>query len=232
MSQLTAASSISVSMQGQSVAITKIQDVVSFSTYFSSPVIAQLKREGYRGLPPADQLQRLIQDQSYAEVLKYIWTEDNLDSILQALEPLANAGHAILMLEMSRTMCRKMQAQNDFSAEKIGTASKWYTLGMATTQLDLACNTDLSTTAALGMLHSTYHCSLHIPPAELSKINAKEIASTIFQNWKLLPAYPSPKWVTYHGLRAFSNQNSLHPESEWNQRRAEEYERIQKKVRS
>jgi hypothetical protein len=199
-------------------------DVVSFSIKFSQEYISQLKREGYRGL--SGDLDHLIQNQNYIEFLKRLWTEDDLDLALRIVRPYAEQGHAILMLEMNRTLGRKMEADHQFPPKTVEEAANWHLKGLAVTELDIACNTDDSTKSAVCSLFETYTIANHIPQDELTKlIQPADIVRSFFLNCQLLDSYPSPKWVTYHGLKAYS-EDSLAPESEWKARRMARFQQM------
>ncbi len=227
-SQVSANTTFTQTVNGQSINYSCDQDVVSFSTAFSKEYISQLKGEGYNGFEKVNDAawDKLVEEQNYVEILKIIWTENNLDIALSHLEPSAEKGHAILMLEMSRTLCRKIQAENKFPIETIKVAGTWYVRGLYTTMLDVACNTDKSTGAAIGMLQNSYSPGNLIPMAQLQKVEFATVNNSFRQNWKLPTSYPSPKWVTYHGMGVFLKENSLLPEAEWNAKRTAKFQEI------
>ncbi|HEY5235713.1 MAG TPA: hypothetical protein VIJ14_06010 [Rhabdochlamydiaceae bacterium] len=228
-STATAGPTFTQTVNGRSINYSCDQDVVSFSTAFSKEYISQLKGEGYNGFNGKvneAEWNKLVEEQNYVEILKIIWTENDLDVALLYLEPDAKKGHAILMLEMSRTLCRKMRAENKFPIETIKAAGTWYLRGLYTTMLDVVCNTDKSSGAAIGMLQTSYTPGNLIPEAQLKKVDFASVNTSFRQNWELQTSSPSPKWVTYHGMAVFRKENSLLPEAEWNAKRAAKFQEI------
>jgi hypothetical protein len=221
--QLAASSSAACSpLKGENRTISDL-DVVSFSTKYSKEYISQLKQAGYTGL--WGDLDQLIQNQNYIEFLKHLWTEDDLDLALRIIRPYAQQGHAILMLEMSRTLCRKMLTDHQFPPKALIEASNWHLKGLATTELDIACSTDDSTKSAMCELFETYTLPKRTQDELIKIVNPADVYRSFFLDWQLLDPYPSPKWVTYHGLKAYS-EDSLAPESEWEERRMARFQQM------
>jgi hypothetical protein len=218
-------------VKGQHINISCEQDVVSFSSKFSKEYITELTREGYHGFAKVKgaEWDKLVEQQNYVEILKIIWTEKDLDVAIAHLEPEAKKGHAILMFELSRTLYRKMKAENNIPIETLKVAGTWYLHGLLTTLLDIACNTDNSTQAAIGMLRLAYQPGQLIPQTQLQQINGGELYDSFIKNWELSASYPSPKWVTYHGLAIFQGKDSLLPETEWNEKRAIKFRDLKSK---
>lgn len=211
----------SVKQKGNTTQISSNQDVVSFSSNFSKEAIAELKKQGCKGLSklPKGAFEKLVQEQNYIEALKSIWAEDNLTHVISTLEPYAKEGHAIIMLELSRTFCRKMATEKSYPEESLKTAFQWYALGLHITHLDIDCNQDPSTEGAYGMLRQVYHPSHYIPQDLINKMLPPIFRQTI-KDYKLSSNLPSPGWVLPHGLAAMRGENKLLPKSQWNDRRA------------
>jgi hypothetical protein len=216
-------------VKGQQTNISCDQDVVSFSTKFlSKEYISALSKEGFNGFAKVKDVDwdKLVEKQDYVEILKIIWTEKDHDVAIAHLEPEAKKGHAILMLELHRTLCEKMKAENKFPTETLKAAFTWYIHGIQTTILDIACNTDNSTQAAVDMLRYSYAPGNLISPSEWQKFDIRAFGDSIIKNLELPASYPSPKWVTYHGMAIFRGENSLLPEAEWNGKRAAKFQAI------
>lgn len=218
-------------VKGQHINISCEQDVVSFSSKFSKEYLSELSKKSYHGFAKIKgaEWDKLVEQQNYVEILKIIWTEKDLDVAIAHLEPEAKKGHAILMFELSRTLYRKMKVENKFPIETLKAAATWYFSGLHTTILDLACNTDNSTQAAIGMLRLAYQPGQLIPQTELQKINGGELYDSLLKNWELPASYPSPKWVTYHGMAIFQGKDSLLPETQWNEKRAAKFRDLKSK---
>lgn len=218
----------------QNIVIFCNQDIVSFAANFSNESISEFKSVGYRGLQESfqDKLKEHIQDQDYVEVLKYLRTENDLDRVLHFLEPYAKESHPILMLEMSRALCIKMAVQQSYSLANIKSAFQWYCLGLIYAELDIACNDDKTTSAAIGMLTNVYHPGKIIPSSELKRFFPNEkglmkYLTTLLIELKPTLSYPSPKWVLYHGMKAFECKNTLIPQQEWNKVRLKRIQELQ-----
>lgn len=207
---------ISVKREANVVQFTNQADVVSFSSNFCPEAISHLKKQGYKGLSKLsiNALEKLIQDQNYIEALKNIWTEDNLDKVISTLEPYAKEGHPIIMLELSRTLCRKMAAEKKFPEDQLKTAFQWFSLGVLTTDLDIECNEDRSTQEAYGMLRHVYHLSHFVPQDIIVKMLPSVFRQAI-KDYQLSENAPSPQWVLHHGLAAMRGENKLLPKSQW-----------------
>ncbi len=204
---------------GNSVCVISDHDVVSFSTAYSKETGDFYRTKGYSGIctPFLGDLSTLICKQNYVEVLKCVWTEEDLDRAIDFLEVYAKEKRPILMLELSRTICRKMVLQGQFSAENYKEAWKWFVLGLIHTKLDLMCMRSSSTNKAFKTLISAYH-----PRNMISESDEKAFFAENEEFKKSLEAlstelrlddvlYPCPEWLAYHGWI----NNSLHPEAQW-----------------
>jgi hypothetical protein len=212
---------LSVKREGNVVQFNHTGDVVSFSSNFSPQAIAELKKQGYKGVAklPKSSFEKFIQEQNYISVLKNIWTEENLDEAISTLEPYAKEGHPMMMLELSRTLCRKMAGEKTFPEDQLKTAFKWYSLGLLTTDLDIECNDDKSTQGAYGMLRQVYHPS-HFVPQDIILKTLPPVFRQAVKDYQLHANAPSPEWVLPHGLAAMRGENKLLPKSQWKEIRA------------
>ena len=194
-------------------------DVASFSLAYSKETSDFYRTQGYSGINALflEDLSTLIDEQNYAEILKSIWTEEDLDCTINFLEPYAQGKHPILMLELSRTFCRKMALQGQFCAETYKEAWKWFVLGVIHVKLDIMCTRNHSPESVFKTLIKAYH------PRKMTSENEEraffaeneefkkslEALSTELRLDDVL--YPSPKWIAYHGWQ----KSSLHPEEMW-----------------
>jgi hypothetical protein len=217
-----------ITKNGRQTNISCDQNIVTFPEKLSEAYISELTRTGYSGFENVDdnKWKNLLDQQDYIEILKIIRTEKNLNTAIAYLESAAEEGHAILMLELSRTLCKKMKDEKTISTDALKTAYTWYMRGMVTTMLDTACNTDRSTEDASGRLQLSYSLTNLFSEPELKNIDRTSINSDVLNNWKLLTSYPSPKWVIYHGWAIHRGENRLLPKDKWDEKRTAKLQEI------
>jgi len=197
---------------------TNNQDVINFAFGYSPEKIKELKKQHFNGLKELDKekAKSFIENQNYIAILKYLWTEDDLDYKIEWLKPLAEAGHAILMLELFRALCQKASKQTSISEKESDEAIKWYLLGMHCTYLDLACNNDSSTMEAVNLLTQNYFQIMALlPEAHRVKYNDYSARKEIISKWKPDESHPSPQWVIYGGLEILSGTIALKEKEKW-----------------
>lgn len=202
-------------LEGNNIQLTQENDVVAYSQkYFDRSTITALKEKGYKGLKQTDRqkLAELLSEQKYIEILKHVWTEDDVAFKLNWLKEYASKGHVILMFETCRAMC----LLKEHTEETILEAFKWRTLGRIHTYIDAACHEDRSVEAAGSFLKECYPLD-HLIPREQFRQYADKIQqqNKVIFEVRLLDSDPSPKWLMYHGLESFMGKNTLVPQDQW-----------------
>lgn len=195
-------------------------DVVLFSGLYSCPdFVEQLPEKGYNGkasLTPEKQSE-LLKKQNYIDMLKYVWTEKDINEKIAWLRPLAQEGHAILCFELSRAL--GAAHQNSYSSEIIMESMIWYLKGHAHTRFDCACIDDISCLSAIDALMFYYgNDSYDMPEKAIEKATPsaiKEIKRQILLELPLSENLPSPKWLAYHGIGMFTGRITLQAENLW-----------------
>jgi hypothetical protein len=196
--------------QPESFFLSNEKDVVIFAAQKSDRMIAELKGKGYRGLENEEKLNDLLSRQDYISILKYVWTEPDLDKKISWLQKQAEKGHIILMFELSSALLLK-KPQTD---ELISEAMAWFLRGRFCGILDVACHGDLSTRAAIDMLTTTYTLEGKIPPEKKALFKDLHRAA-FYEKWEPKKDHPSPEWLKYHGMAWFSGENKTKPSGEW-----------------
>lgn len=214
-----------VSKHRNSVDILCDQDVVATVIDISPDTLVSYKTLGYNGLKglPEFKFNKLIKEQNYIELLKFIRTEDDMQLILDKLEPYANQGHTILMFELSRTCCVEMEMTKIYTEEKIKRAFDWWLKGCVSVELDVVCNTDPTTKGAVDTLPHFFDPYCFLPEEMMHNSKnikrVKEGMEAFCQNWTPPATYPSPLWLIYHGSKIMEGTNSLVHPAKWNELR-------------
>lgn len=216
-------------LSGNSFSYINKEDVVVFcEKYHLKTNITKLKNEGYNGFKKIEEekLESLLKKQDYIEILKYVWTEEDVEFKLKWLKTQAAQGHVILMFETSRAICELTNPSKEIILE----AFRWRTLGRIHTILDAACHGDNSVIAALGFLtnyypleHLVFKYEKEIQEELMEKIQAQ---NKIIYEIQLKETDPSPKWVMYHGISCLMGQNTLAPEEQWLQLRTKKHQEL------
>jgi hypothetical protein len=207
---------------------TSDQYVVAFSSKFSNKYISELTSEGYNGFAEVKDADwnKLVEEQDYVEILKIVWTEKDLDVVISRLEPEAKKGHAILMLELSRTLYRKANGKETFPfPEELKAAQNWNMQGICIARLDIACTSSITTEHTIRNLQDAYDRRKYIPQHLCLDVDYVSFIRNWQSWWKPLEPYPSPKWVTNQDMGDFE-KISLLPEDEWNKKRAEKFQEL------
>lgn len=195
----------------QTISLTSEKDVVSFASTFSPEKIATLKR--YQGIQE-DKLSALLEKQDYVSILKHVWTEKDLNKAIAWLKPRAEQGHVILMFELARTLGRLANAKKEFTSDSLKEIFFWFFRGLHCTRLDIACNTDPSTSAAIEMLRFTYG-QFDFPAAMIEALDQKTIMKEGVESWAPSENHPSPQWVIFHGMGMMMGEVRLKPAENW-----------------
>lgn len=193
---------------GPSMFLTSERDVVSFASSFSPA-----PGKGYRGIQE-EKLAILLEKQDYVGILKHIWAEKDLNKAIAWLKPRAEEGHVILMFELARTLGRLATSQKEHTPERLKEILFWFFRGLHCTRLDIACNTDPSTSAAVDMLRFAYG-QFDFPPAMIEALDRKQIMKEAIESWAPSENNPSPQWVVFHGIRMMLGTIQLKPADEW-----------------
>ena len=110
-----------------------------------------------------------------------------------------------------------MDIKNYLPRERVRECMHWFLLGLHCTRLDVACNKDKSTAAAVDMLREYYKPSLLISQATIDDAvgNLLQFQKTVLENWTPEEKNPSPEWVADHGLQCSSGPISMISKEEW-----------------
>ena len=203
---------------GNHLSFTQDEDVILFAEKYSLPnTILNLKQEGYQGLKNEKELNNLLKKQKYVEILKHVWTEENLNYKLEWLKTFASKGHAILMFETSRAMCEL----KEHTEETILEMWRWRSLGVLYTYMDCACYSDSSCFDGANLLSNIYGNNFHlkkwIPNNKMEEFQKKcleQNKKTLYEV-KLSDSNPSPKWLMYHTISIFMGTKTLYPSENW-----------------
>lgn len=215
---------LKVKMAGGITSIQNLDDVVCFAEKKSDKYIQKLKAKGYPGLIRFDELERFLKFQKYCDVLKFLWSEDSQSTRVSWLKQHAPLGHAILMLELFRENITQPKPPEEYICEAV----KWFCLGLLCTDLDTACNTDISSSAAIDALKLSY---FSIVPSDLKETVNKKISEMqleICSTWIPKDTNPSPQWVLAHGM---NSTIFLKDESKWLELRKEKHMKFLESLR-
>lgn len=172
-----------------------------------------------------DEIKQLASSGEYADLMDHIKTS-SVDSIIQHITPLAEAGHPLMQLELSKALNQKMEQKGDYKDLK--SAFRWYFAGIHGALLDLACNTDESSLSAIEVLQGSYNPECFFSKKgrkKMDELNLEDLNESTVKAWKPSRERISPKWGATHGIQNMLNINSLKPEEEWvslRQKRQEE----------
>jgi hypothetical protein len=224
-------SSIIQEEKGPIVSFTHTKDTVSFAAS------GERSFPGYEGLKNEKKLDDLLKKQAYVEILMYLWGEKDHSKRIAWLTTQAEKGHVICMLELSKELAA------------LGTKKEesfiWFKVAMIRMSQDVLCCSDCSVAAAYEVFYSYYEQywqknDLITPDSTTPAL--KMIAEFIIQahpkieekikNWK---HFPSPEWVSYHGITAFLpeatiKQPNLKPQSEWKKLRQQAVDSFKEEV--
>lgn len=206
-------------------------DVIAFIGSFCTDFINKLKSERYNGVLTLseEKLKSLLDEQNYIEVMKYLWTEKDVEKAINFVKPIAEAGHAIFMMELFRLLSEQIKTIKTPTEENFKEALKWFVWGMTTVEVDIACNTDKSTKEALSMLNVCYSSFKPKTPQNTWNKTWEKYFQDYLLQWKSVENPPSPKWVMHHGLAIHNGINSMKPKENWCSSRKQCYEEITKR---
>jgi hypothetical protein len=206
------------------------KNVIPLIGTYGDPTIQRLKQEGYKGLSsqPPELLDAAVSNQHYVELLKYIWTEDNLETRIHWLRPNVEKGHPILMLELSRACLLKIQRTQQYSEEIVDEAFKWRVLGVHTAFLDAWCTkrrVGFSVVKWLQMTSLMFAKKVidELPSAVRKPLSEKLLSADFLSSqqrrWHPSEMHHSPEWIVYscqEALQAGQNPLTLlEPEERW-----------------
>lgn len=187
------------------------------------------KFPGYDGLKNENKVMRLLSRQDYIEVLKYVWSENNLEKRVTWLKKAADEGHIICMFEL----CKEYALLGNVAESYF-----WLKLGIFRTAQDVSCCTDRSLADCpdfLGLCYSPFwENAVRKDPTLFGKemvlqenfvqMQLKVVVKVLecLKNGKKLP---SPAWLHAHGMQAFmpylNDSAILHPENTFSPKRKE-----------
>ena len=184
---------VTVTNDGHKFSFVNTQDVLCFVNRHSEDPFP-----GYDGLKNEKKIEALLEAQNYIEVLKHVWTEKDTNKKYVWLKNKALDNHVILMFELSK-LCAALR-QDD-------TAIHWLLVAITRTGLDISHCSDPSlgdASAFLAMNYGTY--MQHIP--NFASLGDTPLSDAVFlkilKEVKNFKKWPSPLWITYHGMRAFN----------------------------
>jgi len=206
--------------QSQIVSIVNERDVVSYTSRKNDQQFLSQLLKSHHGLLDTDNLERLLLEQNYIEVLNCLWSEPDASKRCAWLEQMSHQQHPLLMFELAEEYC----VQNP-SIETYGfKAFPRLIVAARLTAIDAACSSDRSVSVAASYLLETYQG--RIVEQLLEKYTEEDFSSYIKEHDKeyrmgvvalekevyapLLSqeanSVPAPSWVFAHGMSAFTNQ--------------------------
>ena len=211
--------------QGASfVDMTHQQDVVTFAMSYSREVVRSLKKQGYDGLQDGNikKLRRYLRQENYVVLLKYVWSEKNLDKKITWLTEYAKRGHIIFMLELCRALSFKISAVRSLDERQalLVEIFKWKMVAITSLKIDMACVDDPSLGVVFNTLSHGYRFQ-QLPgiTQEIAERCRKEALPQVIAMMEEYPErithLPSPTWLSYHGLARILGRPPMHPEQTW-----------------
>lgn len=187
------------------------------------------KFPGYDGLQNKKKVLRLLSKQDYIEVLKYVWSENNLEKRVTWLKKAADEGHIICMFEL----CKEYALLGNVAESYF-----WLKLGIFRTAQDVSCCTDRSLADCpdfLGLCYSPFWGNaVRKDPTLFEKEMVLQenfvqmqlkVLAKILECLKKGKKLPSPAWLHAHGMQAFmpylNDSAILHPENTFVAKRKE-----------
>lgn len=205
-------------MTGQNISVNAEKDLVCFTAKYSKDFVIQLRKHGYNGLSTveSEKLEELLHAQNYSKILKFIWSEKDIEYKLKWLQEQASKGHVILMFEIGRATLELQKPSKDQILE----AYKWRTLGRIHTHLDAACFGDTSLVAASSDLTSLYNLDSlfqkFILVRDKKTFSANiQAQNNIIKDIQLKEGDPSPKWLLFHGMEFMMGVSTLAAPEKW-----------------
>ncbi len=207
------------------------QSLVNVTTqFFQNAPNGKISVRGaaYKGLENCD-YQSLLNTQNYGELLKHIWSENDIDKVIVFLRPLAEQGHVVLMFDLARALLTKMNSTNTLDDALIQEAARWINLGEMCCNLDAACIEDNSAEGVGSMLSYQYTClfsqfrSYRQFKPHLDNHLSKEAKLEVIRSWTPQATNPSPRWMRLDCIGAFMGSVSVKPEVEWLELRQKAY---------
>ncbi len=145
-----------------------------------------------------------LKEQDYITVLRHIWTEPDYNERKDWLTEKVKEGHPILMFELAKVLVKENAIEEGLI---------WLNMGLMRATQDAYCCDDISiqnrnVPTMLAQAYARFFSSY----SGMMKATAKEALKRLGEHQQ---QYPSPQWVGYHGLSAFSGNVLLVSESEW-----------------
>jgi hypothetical protein len=175
-------------------------------------------------------IEQLLKQGEYNKIFDLIEAKpDCPPSTINWLQNAAEKGHVPCMFRLAILLTSKITAQD---RSKVEEAVRWYHLGIHCTWLDIACNEDSTTEAAVGEFQLSLGSLLvkTLTESERKTYFANEYIQKIISSWTPKESHPSPQWVADHGLNIFMGVNSLKPQKEWLRLRQEKHEQLLKQL--
>lgn len=230
---------LDVQTEGNITSYTNKADAVSYTSNKNNQAFITKLSETYHGLSNERQLEDLLRQQNYIEVLNYLWTEPDANKRLAWLERKIPASHPILMFELAE----EYYLQNPSLTTYLNKTMPWLLASARRTTLDIDTTSDTSVGAAPGFLLSVYQ--ERILEDLQKKHSEKEIEKYISDNTKSFQKnniiilkrimepiahgqtrLPSPEWIYAHSLGSVISRRNNIPESQYDsirKRSAQEY---------
>lgn len=157
------------------------------------------EQEGLKNNPK--KIARLLKEENYTELKKYLHTESDRSYQIEWLTRVANQGHVPLMFELVASLTKEFQESKARQNKTIEEAVKWFFLGMHCTQLDIACHDDPSLQGAPGMLSIPFSSLFNelLTDKQKKRCFNAEYKNQIIKNWSPSQDHPSPKWIAPMG---------------------------------
>ncbi len=214
-----------IEKRGNTTNIRNLKSVVPFaSSYYPKDSFID-----YNGLDDTKLLTDLLNRENYIEVLKHVWSEKNQAKRIGWLTQAAENGHVICMFELFKEWAQIKNYKEMYF---------WYLMAQTRLLQDIACCNDESVRAAYDCLFFGYGPWLGLAfvrrfldcldkDCDMLKCTI-DLNTSVLSKLKSLKQYPSPVWVSHHGLGAFLNKKcDLKPANEWHALRKKQIQKLE-----
>ncbi|MDN3506841.1 MAG: hypothetical protein P0S96_06395 [Simkaniaceae bacterium] len=189
----------------------------------------------FNGLTNRRQIDRLLKDQNYIDVLNHVWTEPDLGTRIRWLEKKVDEGHPILVLELTKAYF----LQNPSLESYVEKVLPWLRAANYRMEVDSKCTSDKSVLDAIHEcvnLHESYlvqillerYTNAEIEAFYIENIEKSLLVEIDLKKRVLFPFFDekmevasSPEWLFNSGMLAFYDTPNTIPREKWNSIRKE-----------
>lgn len=206
------------------------KDIISYTRHLFEPSYLEGLQKKYHGLDNYEKLTGLLKKQEHIEILNRLWTERNYTKRINWLQETVSENHPMMMMELAYAYFLRSPTLETYQIKSLPLLH----VAKMRLEMDASCTSDESVFAGVSVVENyemiiletllrrntndelQEYCSKNL---EREFISLYELAKILLYPFTQEEKYslPSPSWIFYHGLDAFTDTPNEVPEKDWDQ---------------